>query len=105
MQLLARLCRITLNYSDSISLELMNSTGETAKDLHSSLNLLSVLRFVLLLLLLLLSLLLLLLFFFSAFLVHLEEKSRVPVSWPKNIRDVTGCSRIRHLPDGVILQL
>lgn len=103
MQLLARLCRITLNYSDSISLELMNSTGDTAKDLHSSLNLLSVLRFVLLLLLLLS--LFFFFFFFSAFLVHLEEKSRVPVSWPKNIRDVTGCSRIRHLPDGVILQL
>ena len=103
MQLLARLCRITLNYSDSISLELMNSTGDTAKDLHSSLNLLSVLRFLLLLLLLLS--LFFFSFFFSAFLVHLEEKSRVPVSWPKNIRDVTGCSRIRHLPDGVILQL
>ena len=34
-----------------------------------------------------------------------EEEPRVWVSWLKNLRDVTGCSRIRHLPDGVILLL
>ena len=35
---LFRLCTITQNYSDSISLESINSTDDMAKDLHSSLS-------------------------------------------------------------------